>query len=308
LCRVCGPAKKKRKEGCIMRKISLILVVLLMAAPAWSAVTITCSNVGYEVTVSYNFTGEPNSVRAFALDITIDTGTITDVNDDVNPDYTIYPGSIVIAGGVVTDDGNAVADPCDYPSDTQSGVGSSGITVEMGALYSPPIDPCGPPPTGDLLKFTVSGDCNVTITENEARGGVVLTDPTKDPTSFTAPGTGAPEFGVVGACFPSSYTTYNDWVALGSPDCWCSAYQCDGDADGTTYGPKKYRVFGPDLTILIDNWKKVITDPSLDPCADFDHKPYGPKKYRVFGPDLTILIASWKSTDAGLPGDCPRPE
>jgi len=309
LCRVCGPAKKKRKEGCIMRKISLILVVLLMSAPVWADVAITCSNEGNEVTVSYADTGEPNKVRAYALDIVVDSGAkIVDVNDNVNPDYTIYPGSIQIAGGVVTDDGNAVADPCDYPSDTQPGVGSSGITVEMGALYSPPNDANGPPPTGVLLKFTVDNECNVTITENGARGGVVLTDPTQA-SSLTAPGTGAtPPYHVVLDCFPSSYTTYNDWVTLGKPDCWCSAYQCDGDADGATSGYQKYRVFSPDFNILGANWKKKIDDPTLDPCADFDHKPSGYQKYRVFSPDFIILVNSWKAKDTDLPGDCPRPE
>jgi len=312
LCRVCGPAKKRRKEGCIMRKISLILLVLLMAAPVWAngEVLITCSVDGNEVTVHYNATTS-RKVRAFALDITVDSGVISDVNDKVNPDYTIYPGSIVITGGVVTDDGNAVADPCDYPSDTQPGVGSGGITVEMGALYSPPDDANGPPWEGDLLTFRVSENCHITIEENGVRGGVVLTDPTLlsgEDFDVNAPGCDA-----ILDCFPSSYTTYNDWVTMGSPDCWCakpigSGYQCDGDADGATYGYQKYRVFSPDFNILGANWKKKIDDPTLDPCADFDHKPYGYQKYRVFSPDFIILVNSWKAKDTDLPGDCPRPE
>jgi len=109
-------------------------------------------------------------------------------------------------------------------------------------------------------------------------------------------------------CFPWTYSTYNDWVTLGKPDCWCSAYQCDGDADGGTSGYQKYRIYGPDFTILVANWQKKIADPTLDPCADFDHKPSGYQKYRVYGPDFTILVNNWMKKDAALPGDCPRPE
>jgi len=118
-------------------------------------------------------------------------------------------------------------------------------------------------------------------------------------------------------CFPSSYSTYFDWLALGKPNCWCGIYgnpqwpyQCDGDADGVDSGmPFKYRVYGGDVTMLINNWKKKITDPTLDPCADFDHKDSGmPFKYRVYGGDVTTLINNWKKKDTDLPGDCVRPE
>jgi len=70
-------------------------------------------------------------------------------------------------------------------------------------------------------------------------------------------------------CFPCTYTTYPDWVALGRPYCWCWPYQCDGDADGRTQGFQKYR---------------VMTN------------------------DLAILIANWTKQDSGLAGDCPRPQ
>jgi hypothetical protein len=139
---------------------------------------------------------------------------------------------------------------------------------------------------------------------------VVLTNPSVDPT-VNATGcivtTGPTD------CFPSNYTSFNDWKTMGKPDCWCakpkgSGYQCDGDAAGEVYGAKKYRVFTPDLTAVSNNWKKFITDTTLDPCADLDHKPYGAKKYRVFTPELTTLTNNWKKVDSQLPGDCPRTE
>jgi len=111
-------------------------------------------------------------------------------------------------------------------------------------------------------------------------------------------------------CFPSTYSTYNDWVTLGKPDCWCKPYQCDGDADGVdSGGVNKYRVFTGDLNLIVANWKKKAGDATLNPCADIDHKDSGGiNKYRVFTGDLSVLVANWKKKDAALLGNCPRPE
>jgi len=121
-------------------------------------------------------------------------------------------------------------------------------------------------------------------------------------------------------CFPATYSTYNDWVTLGKPDCWCSGYkyQCDGDADGVSSGPMDYyRIFADDLALIVNNWKKKVDDQTLNPCADIDHKDSGGiNKYRVFVKDLNILVDNWKKKDRGnpfdpqtqLPGDCPRSE
>jgi hypothetical protein len=107
------------------------------------------------------------------------------------------------------------------------------------------------------------------------------------------------------------YPEYEDYLIYHEPNCWCpppcgSGYQCDGDADGNTLGLTKYRVYTNDFNILIANWKKIITDKTLDPCADFDHKPQGLPKYRVYINDFNILVGNWKKTDAQLPGNCPR--
>ena len=110
-------------------------------------------------------------------------------------------------------------------------------------------------------------------------------------------------------CLPFTYSTFQDWVTLGRPACWCARYQCDGDTDGQASAfPFKYRVSIRDLWVLTDNWKKTIDDPTLDPCADIDHKAEGPEQYRVFNTDLAILLSNWKKSDAELPGRCPRPE
>jgi len=186
----------------------------------------------------------------------------------------------------------------------------------MGAIYFPAADssPNAPGDIGTICKIKVSESGNVNISENVIRGGVVLTDPSVSP---NVQATGCPvTVNPVGDtspdadCLPGSFSTYSDWVALGKPACWCSKYQCDGDADSQTSGfPFNYRIFTGDLTIIVDNWKKTIDDPTLNPCADIDHKDSGfPFRYRVFTADLAKIVSNWKKTDADLAGDCPRSE
>jgi hypothetical protein len=116
------------------------------------------------------------------------------------------------------------------------------------------------------------------------------------------------DIGADEVCVPTGYRYYYDWVTLRRPDCWCKCYQCDGDADNLTQGILKYRIYTNDFNILVANWKMLINDPALNPCADFDHKPQGVLKFRVYTNDFNILVVNWKKTDAQLPGNCPRPE
>jgi hypothetical protein len=113
-------------------------------------------------------------------------------------------------------------------------------------------------------------------------------------------------------CFPSEYSTYNDFLAYKAvgkdPNCWCAPYQCDGDADGSTETILKYRIYGRDLGLIVENWKRTIDDPLLDPCADIDHKAETVLKFRVYGKDLAIVVSNWRRKDADLAGNCPRPE
>lgn len=117
------------------------------------------------------------------------------------------------------------------------------------------------------------------------------------------------------ACFPTNNIGYTDWLTMGGPNCWCakpigSGYQCDGDADGKKSAPPdNYRIYTGDLSLIVSNWHKTITDPTLNPCADIDHKSSGaPFYYRVDDADLAIIIANWKKKDSGLPCNCPRNE
>ena len=312
-----------------MRKIVLTLAVLMLATPALAAVRIIVTDEGNLIAaIKYQTDGE--KVRAFALDVTVSAGTIDAVSDYIkgesvpgNIGYGIFPANFArhitvdpATGDVQTWDVNAYTPVAAVTDPGAAGaLGSNAITIEMGALYSPPAPPGdtnAPPNSGTLCKIKVSGDTTVTVKENATRGGVVLTDPAVAPTVILTGATAVPVKAVV-ACFPTANSAYNDWVALGKPDCWCaktkgSGYQCDGDADGVDSGGiNKFRVFTGDLTILVDNWKKKAGDATLNPCADFDHKDSGGiNKFRVFTTDLTILVNNWRKKDAALAGDCPR--
>jgi hypothetical protein len=108
-------------------------------------------------------------------------------------------------------------------------------------------------------------------------------------------------------CFPKTNTTYPAWVTMGMPNCWCCPYQCYGDADcSDSGGATKYRVYTNDLNCILANWKKKISDPTLNPCCDIDHKDSGGAfKYRVYTGDLNIVLANWKKKNSNLPGNCP---
>jgi len=132
-----------------------------------------------------------------------------------------------------------------------------------------------------------------------------------DPNAQNSPQIAKVKLNIKGDCFPYYHPAYVDWLTYLEPNCWCpppcgSGYQCDGDADGKTQGIPKYRVYTNDFNCIVANWKKIISDPTLDPCCDFDHKPQGVVKYRVYTNDFNILVGNWKKTDAQLPGNCPR--
>jgi hypothetical protein len=100
---------------------------------------------------------------------------------------------------------------------------------------------------------------------------------------------------------------WDEFVAVGMPECWCYPRQCLGDADGLSFGAKDhFWVSIPDLTILKAAWNKAIGD-MTDPtwiCADFDHAEFGAKDhFRVSIPDLTILKNNWNIPD-GPAGTC----
>lgn len=266
-----------------MKKLCFIVTALLLTVPALGVVNVSCSSVGDEVTVTYSAPDEANMPRAFGLDITLSAGNIVAITYD-DPNFWVHPGNIVIVDGNVTDEGLPVGDPCDAPyPETQYGLGTGGMTIEMGSLYDPcdPCHPTGPPLSGVLLKFTVDASCVVTIAGNAARGNVVLESTAEASVNY---GTCS---AVTEECLKATAPEYADWVLYGKPECWCYQRQCNGDADGLPLGPPVW-VSQADLVILRGAINQM--DP-LDPgeiCADFDHLKLGPP-VRVTQADLAIL-------------------
>lgn len=168
------------------KTVLLIAALLLMAVPAMAVpnVDISCDkdDVNKMVTVSYEVTGSTHLVRAFALDINVTEGVnITDACV-VDANYRIFPGQIVITGGSITDYNTPYV-----PGD----IGDSKVTVEMASLYTEDANyeddanagfGMKPGLSGTLLTFHVDANCTYKVDQNMVRGGIVMEDPTEQPT------------------------------------------------------------------------------------------------------------------------------
>lgn len=316
-----------------MKNFVVTLAVLLLAGSAWADVTISVVDNGDATAdITYNVTSGP-LVRAFALDITVDVGTIDGISGyikgestEADPGFGIFPANFarhitVDAGtGDVADwdiaDYTPVADAADPGA--LDGLGTAGITVEMGALYSPTDDASteAPPASGTLCTIALSGPATVALAENAMRGGVVLTDATAAAVTLVG---GEVTSGPV-SCLAGT-PDEAEHIAVGSPDCWCDARQCHGNADGAIAGSAKtgqYYVGTGDLNILIAAW--LVKEPPNGPgiasvqdgiCADFARDIAGSAKtgqYRVGTSDLNILVNNWLVKEPphgpGVAADC----
>ena len=314
-----------------MKKIIfLVLLATVLVVPAWAAVQVNCTVVQKlvngqwvdtdRVIISYEVSGGDPCVRAFALDAELtdfnsSTPIVEDINDAaLSADYWVYPGSIDInEAGAVNDVGTPIADICDLPGDTLPGLGSDGVTIEMGSLYVGAAN--APDPCGTLIELIVDDDCNVIISENFSRGGVV-----SEGAASKADPCLPNEKSVRIA--PKNAATAAQWRAVGKPKCWLKFYnarQCHGDADGSKQTIFKYWVASNDQLVvnaawqtnyanLLDgngNMKTINVGGKNVPliCADFDHQTQTIFKYRVASNDQTIVNANWQSAN-NPPANC----
>lgn len=313
-----------------MKKLSLALATLLITTPAWATVRIIVEPSGKTATIKYATT-KGEKVRAFALDITVDKGAIVDINDFIQgestkekPGYGIFPANFARYIAVNPDTGEVakwdlkdytpVADPCDPGALPKSGLGTYGITVEMGALYYPPDDssPNAPPSEGKLFKLTLSEQAKLTIKLNTLRGGIVLTNAESATDVDLAGATNVSIAGTGDIAIASTSAEYAEWLAVGKPACWTFTRQCHGDADGQKEGNAKdgYSYVGMnDMKILQDAWMvpeaQVVQGNGI--CADFAHdRGYDAQKgfYRVGPTDLNVLVYYWMQPDDKVPADC----
>jgi hypothetical protein len=311
-----------------MKRLSLLLAVLVLASPALAAVRIIVEPDGNTAAIKYETDGE--IVRAFALDIVVDAGVITGISDFIrgestaeNPGYGIFPANFGRYITVDADTGEVaawdvndytpVADPCDPGA--LGGLGTD-------ALYYPTEDnsPNAPGTSGTLCRLTLSTTANVTVSLNEVRGGVVLTDPDV-PATVDMLQASAMTVTTDSDLLAPSHPDYAEWVAVGKPPCWAYPRQCHGDADGLAEGNAStgFSYVGPqDLNVLVAAWQ--VKEPPFGPgigsiengiCADFARDKEGNEAtgfYRVGTTDLNRLVANWLVKEApngpGVRGDC----
>ena len=235
-----------------MKKIMLILAVLAMASSAFAAVTITATDEGGGV-VAISYTAD-SEVRAFALDITVDSGATISAISDYNvgectaslKGYGIFMGSIDV--NATTGEVDSYGTPEASGKDALGGIGTSGITIELGSLYT---DANAPANSGTLCKITVdpngASSVNVTLAEEDtSRGGVVM----KDASGITA--------------------TLNGCTLDFGPACWACPLWALGDIDGDGY------VTASDVGPIINYYGQGDgTVPCIVvPCADLNKDGY----------------------------------
>ena len=306
-----------------MKKAVLVMTLLMFAGTALAAnVSIEANDVG-DGWVAIKYDADAN-VSAFGLNISVDAGVIDDIADyfvgesnSTGRGFGIFLDKINgikinDITGEVEDYGGPVADAC--APGALGGLGTSGITIEMGALYE---DGFAPDRSGTLCKVLVTQDCNLCVTVNPTRCGKTVGDANagvvmEDGTSIAPDLTNGCVKIMIG-CFPQGHPDYDEWVLVGKPDCWCFPRQCHADADGLMEGSDKegyWYVGTNDLNVLLAGWKILEpNDGSPWPggpgiasipngiCADFAHDIEGSDKegyWRVGTNDLNILLTNWK--------------
>ncbi len=280
-----------------MKKILLALLVLSIAVPAMSAVTITMRKgaASNEVIVGYSYTGvgDHNEVRAFALSVAVtDKAYIVGSATRLSDGYYVTPSNITFK--VVGP--NTVIDQLGSPIAAQD---ANGGVIEMASLYAA-NDPCAthrtaPPSSGDLVKFLV--DCTksgtdqmvgISLAVNTLRGGVVLKDGNSvTPTLPTFP-TSPP--GTLWTCMPAP------------PACVGWASQSLGDATGDG------KVTTLDLAALRKAWGTTAAayphgagPGQFNCCCDFNHDN------KITTLDLAKLRQNWGKTGLAHTGGTPCP-
>jgi len=277
-----------------MKKNVLVLMALLIAAPAMAAVTITAATDGEDpgvFRIDYLATGDDASgayslISGMAINITISAGTMDIVpgsyksngeSTSASPGYGIYPGSIVFdVNKQVTSYGDTVA-----PGGDPGALGDlpgSACTIEAGALYDDDAIPSAQPlVAGTLCKFQVTGipECPAVIDvtldlEDVHRKGIVMED-------------GGPPSSVV--LVPCSFCT-----APSGPACWGYLTQCHADSTGDG------NVNTADFSDFRDSWGKTYPDVAYNPCADYN------RDGTVNTADFSVFRDNWGAT--GLPQDC----
>jgi hypothetical protein len=162
------------------------LILWLLADSAQATVNVFVTDSNGKAAIQYECTaGEV--VRSFALNVSVDQGQIIGVSNYFRgpctvgaQGYGIFPAAfrdhITVSSGT-----NANWDVVGYTplavvaddADTLAGLNSSGVTLELGALWDTTNPATVPPASGMLCVLEISQAAQVTVTTNAVRNGVV---------------------------------------------------------------------------------------------------------------------------------------
>lgn len=170
-----------------MKHQLLLLSACLLSASAMADVQVFVEDRNGSAAVRYHCTaGEV--VRSFALDVRVSQGAIVGITNffrgESRPEargYGIFPAAfrdhIAVGSGTnvnwETSGYTPLAVVTDRPEDTLPGLGSSGVTLEFGALWNPADAASIPSPTGTLCVLYLSEPAELTVAANGSRGGVL---------------------------------------------------------------------------------------------------------------------------------------
>lgn len=129
-------------------------------------------------------------IRSFALDVAVDRGQISGITDFfvgtcsvASKGYGVFPAAFRDHVATTVTSGtsanwsvsgyNPVASVTDAPADTLAGLGTSGVTLELGALWDPALPEAAPASSGTLCALQLSQGAHVSVAANASRGGVV---------------------------------------------------------------------------------------------------------------------------------------
>jgi hypothetical protein len=237
-----------------MKKTLLMLTVLMLAVPAMAAVSIDVNDLG-NGWAAIEYTADSN-VSAFGLTVTVDSNaTIDDVNNyhvgestSSTKGYGIFLGTIVIDGnGDVTSYGTPIAPNTD-PGASGTGLGTSTVILELGALYE---DGNQPPLSGKLCELKVSGCCKMSVAGEATRCGEV---------SMVAAGA-VLEGGSTAVVIDDTNCTDVQIDYNCGPACWACPLWPLGDIDGNGW------IAAADAVPIGNNYGSPA---SAYPCADLD--------------------------------------
>jgi len=213
---------------------------LVLVATARAEVRVYVQNTSGVAWICYECTsGEV--IRSFALDVTVDRGQITSISDYFTGPcsatargYGIFPAAfrdkITVSSGTSANWSvtgyTPLAVVADAPVDTLAGLGTGGVTLELGALWDPALAAAVPASSGALCALHLSQGAYVRVAANASRGGVVASPdgnvvvPTlvaaavgplpdivvEQPAGIGLAGGGSRDFGSVNVGSPSSLT------------------------------------------------------------------------------------------------------